>query len=1668
MAALLYKLLLVLSLAAFALMPITARAGNLSGCPASFEVPASGSATLNTFNCSDIYGSLDGLGTNYPAFDPDSSPPQGPDQVNTTNGTAVNVDDNDQYLQYTNNGNGNTTDSYVWVDANDINHTETISILNISTSSLPNATVGTAYSKTISGAGGTTSGYSFSSTTLPAGLSLSTSGVLSGTPTTAGSYSFTVTLSDSVVSVSRTYSSFTVANASISISPSTLPNGTVASAYSQTITASGGTSPYTYAIIAGALPAGLSLNSGSGTISGTPTAGGTFTVTVQATDAGSNTASKTYSSWTMAAPTITVSPSTLPAATQGSSYNQAITASGGTSPYTYAVTSGSLPSGVTLSSSGTLSGTPTVYGNFTFTVTATDNSTGTGPYTGSANYTLTVNASAPTITTSTVPNGTVGVSYSTTISASGGNSPYTFSLASGSLPPGLSLSSSGVFSGTPTAGGSYTFTVRVTDAASSTATKTYSNVTISAPTIMVSPSSLPSATQNSSYSQTVNASGGTSPYTYAVTSGSLPSGVTLNASSGALGGTPTVYGNFSFTVTATDSSSGTGPYTGSANYTLTVNASTPTITTSSVPNGTVGVSYNQTISASNGNPPYTFSISSGSLPPGLSLSSGGVISGTPTAGGSYTFTVKVTDANSNTATQTYSGVTIAAPTLSISPSNGTAFSATYATAYSQSFSGSGGTSPYTFHVSSGSLPAGVSLSSAGVLSGTPTQAGHFSFAITATDSSTGTGAPFTATDNYSLTVSNSTITLTPTTLTSGVAGVNYSATLSGSGGVAPYSFSVTSGSLPAGISLSSSGVLSGTPTAAGAFNVTITATDANSFTGSQAYTLTMTAATISLSPSSSTLTVATAESAYSQTFTASGGTAPYHYTVTSGSLPAGLSLTSAGVLSGTPTVSGAYTFSVTATDSSTGTGAPFTGMRSYSLSVNAPTLTITPTTLPNPQDAAAYSQQLQTRGGTGTYTYSVSQGSLPGGLSLSSGGLLSGTPAVNGAFSFTVMSKDSNNFTASQSYSVNVEQAVPVISNDEVTTPADQPVVIAIGSLDKGGPINSVVIATAPSHGNASVNGLHIVYTPATHYFGTDTLTFTATGPGGTSAAATLTIVVTSLAVPSVPEQTVIAMGSKPLTINAVRDASGAPYTAVTITQQPSTGHAVVSGTNIVYTPDAEASGRATLLYTLTNPFGTSVPITVTIINEPIPMAVSQNTTLVAGRTAQVNLTQGAQGGPFTGAALISVSPASAGTALIQAVSGGYQLKFVGAPAFSGNVVLTFTLSNAFATSTPATVTIAVSARPDPSKDAQVLGVLAAQVDATRNFALGQINNFQQRLEVLHGGGGSGGFQNNLSFSSDSMMMAQQRMLNVQNQGPIQRNWLDPQPQRAPSTATTALPDGYAVWTGGAINFGSRDSSASANGFNFNTSGISAGVDKRISPSFAVGGGFGYGHNDTHVGSNGSRMSGDSYSLAAYASYSPGESTFIDGVLGYQWLSFNTDRYVTVDGNRVNGHREGGQWFASFSGGYVWRKDAWMVSPYGRVDLAYADLDGYTEQGDDIYALHYQGETVSTSTTSLGVLTSYVFKLDNGMVMPQLRLEYGHDFQSASEATMSYADLQSAGEYYSAPVDRLARNHYMLGIGVNWQYAKGTTIRLEYDNEMDGSNQNSQTILLGIQIPFNP
>ncbi len=714
--------------------------------------------------------------------------------------------------------------------------------LAIATTVLPSGSRGIFYDVTLAPAGGNAPySWTLSSGSLPTGLTLASSGRISGTPTTVQSTSPTFRLQDSSVPTAEIVTKLfpmliTLVPQPTITTPSPLPNGIVSQPYPSTpLVAVGGTPPYTWsATVTPALPSGLTFDAATATISGTPTAIETnVTHTFSVTDSffpTPQTVSKGLA--------LTVSPAPLPLAITTNSplpggtitqfYSTPLAATGGTAPLTWSLASGSpaLPNGLTLNSTtGVLSGTPTTATNVS-PIFRVQDSASSPQQSNQKKLSIIIGVpAAPTITTTSLPNGSFNNFYNQTLQVMGGIAPRTWGVIVGALPTGLGLNAStGQISGTATQTGTFSFTVQVTDAISQFDTKALSiTITAPSPPAITAPASLPTGTVNQAYpNTTLTASGGTAPLIWDPgVNLALPNGLSWDAFTHTISGIPLngSQGTANHTFTVRDS---TNPVlTATRTYSLTiVLLAPPNITTTSaslLPNGTVTQPYSRTLQRTGGTAPFTWSFT-GTLPTGLSLPSTGVISGTPSAAGTFPFTVQVTDALSQTDTQPLSIVIVlpAPPTITTtSLPNGTVLSG-----YNQFVHASGGTGALAWS-SVGSLPTGLNPidPSTGQITGTPTTTvgSPFNFTVQATDTLNQS-----ATQALSITIVPAPIPLTITTPSPlpdgkvlddyGTVTPAFTVTLTASGGTPPYTWSSTVfPSLPAGLGIDAAGTISGIP-----------------------------------------------------------------------------------------------------------------------------------------------------------------------------------------------------------------------------------------------------------------------------------------------------------------------------------------------------------------------------------------------------------------------------------------------------------------------------------------------------------------------------------------------------------------------------------------------------------------------------------------------------------------------------------------------------------------------------------------------------------------------------------------------------------------------------------------------------------------------------------------
>ena len=634
--------------------------------------------------------------------------------------------------------------------------------------------------------------------------------------------------------------------------------------------------------------------------------------------------------------------------------------------------------------------------------------------------TLTVKPVPLVITTTSLPNGISNVAYSAILMASGGTAPYVWSVADGSLPPGITLSSGGIISGTPTATGIFSFTGRVSDAGSpvqiTNKALSITIVTVSAMTITTT--SLPTGVMRMAYTGTLTAANGTLPYTWSLAGGTLPAGLTLNAVSGIITGRPTVSGIFSFTAQVSDAGSpvqtATKPLSISVVMSIWSNTTVPGLVDGGPDNAVeLGVKFKSDVA--------------GTIT-GIRFYKAGANTGAHTGNlWSITGTLLATATFSSETASGWQQALFATP-VAITPN--TIYVASYHANnghYScdvNYFQGKAANNP-PLHALTNGVSGGNGVYAYGASSAFPTQTWNaanywvdvvfqagppptlMSIAVMPANPSILRGATqqFTATGTYS---DGSTQNLTSqATWTSSITGV---ATINVAG-------------LAAGIS-------------AGATTISATLAGVVGFT-----TLTVQPAPLVITTTS--LPNGIGNAAYSAILTASGGTAPYAWSVADGSLPPGITLSSGGIISGTPTATGIFSFTGRVSDA--GSPVQITNKALSITITTVSTVTITTTSLPTGVVNVAYTGTLMAANGTSPYSWSLASGSLPSGLTLNAvSGVITGRPTVSGIFSFTAQVSDAGSPVQTATKSLSISVVMSIWSNTTVP-----------GLVD-GGPDNAV------------------------------------------------------------------------------------------------------------------------------------------------------------------------------------------------------------------------------------------------------------------------------------------------------------------------------------------------------------------------------------------------------------------------------------------------------------------------------------------------------------------------------------------------------------------------------------------------------------------------------------
>ncbi len=898
----------------------------------------------------------------------------------------------------------------------------------------------------------------------------------------------------------------------------------------------------------------------------------------------------------------------------------------------------------------------------------------------------------------------------------------------------------------------------------------------------------------------------------------------------------------------------------------------------------------------------------------------------------------------------------------------------------------------------------------------------------------------------------------------------------------------TATGLPAGLTIDTTsgpnkGVISGSPTVTGTFNVTIGA-NINSAPGnngaSATKTLVLTVAGIT-SPATLNLSQNAATN-LPYTITAfPSAQAPF--LITAGALPAGLSLVG-NQITGVPTVSGPFQVTLQA-------GTP-SGNVSQVLDISigpVPVITSTPAIPAAPAiyvagvtGTAIAGIQINANNGPIT-AYSAAGIAAATGLSVNASGLISGIPTLSGDFPVALGATNVNG-TGTQNVILRINSNVaPNVTSAAAAAPVDVGTTGTVYTVTaNNGPIISYAVvgpSTLPT--GLTLNPANGVISGTPTVSGAYTTTLSATNSGGLTGSKIVSFTINPTTVPLITSPTFasLAVGVAMAPLQVV--ATNPPILSYAIQG----GSALPAGLSLntttgVITGTPTTPGPITTILTATNAKGPSAGLSVPfMIGLPGPSACAMTVPLNVATTLDL---KPCMFPAFTPTGMSVLATPAHGSVSVS----GTQATFTPVNNYFGTD--TFTVVGYFnggGVTSAGVVTVTVTGRPDPTQDATVAALLTAQADTAQRFARAQISNFQRRMESLHrrDDGGSGAAAPSLQFNASAATPGVAAARSLAAVADEARDRLTPIPTPttlsrqqamdavATGTGLKSLPfaesvasllstnsvnlanlvpssaaptkDATSFWAEGVVSFGVRDATGATGPVEFSSNGVSFGADRRLSDQLVVGLGVGYGRDRTVIGTDGSRNEGVGVSMAVYGSYQPKPGTFIDGTLGVGSLSFDTRRFVAPINDFALGSRKGIQWFGSVSAGYEFSNNGTLFSPYGRLDYSSDQLQDSTETGAGAYALTYFGQTSSSLQGTVGARAESIHLTSFGWAVPRIRAEYRHEFQSDRLAFMSYAD-QIGGPRYALATSGSGRDALVLGIGTDFILRDGWTFGLDY------------------------
>ena len=354
-----------------------------------------------------------------------------------------------------------------------------------------------------------------------------------------------------------------------------------------------------------------------------------------------------------------------------------------------------------------------------------------------------------------------------------------------------------------------------------------------------------------------------------------------------------------------------------------------------------------------------------------------------------------------------------------------------------------------------------------------------------------------------------------------------------------------------------------------------------------------------------------------------------------------------------------------------------------------------------------------------------------------------------------------------------------------------------------------------------------------------------------------------------------------------------------------------------------------------------------------------------------------------------------------------------------------------------------------PLNEKDVVGLIEAQAETAKRMIQHSTTPVLKRMEWLR----RHRDENNLSHQGVKLKFVNSTLTDIANSFNL---------SSFINNTADIFGDDWAIWSEGSVTIGEIDENTFSSIKKIKSSGITIGIDKIVDKNMMYGAAMRIENDDNDIGTSGTKLDTDGYSLSLYGTFPFSDETYIDSTLGIGLL--RTDLTRKHDSGTLSGKRKGEQVFGSILYGAEFNNNQLTLSPYGRLDAGYTKLMSYSDSGT-VAAINYNEQKIKTARASIGLLVNDEVRIREIKFMPNARIEYGKDLIDSSDAIVSYNVYPNTN--YTLNINKEETDNFRVGVGADIEVEGGWLFMTDYERNQTESSGHENTLSMGISFQPN-